>query len=360
MEKLHLDPGENSYDIIFEKDWSYLLKGLEDIGAPKKLLVVTDTNVDKLYAGEVCRILENSGYIAAKHIFAAGEENKNMDSILGICKSAAEHKLDRKSMMIALGGGVTGDMTGFAAAIYMRGIRFVQIPTTLLAQSDSSVGGKTGVDFAGSKNILGSFHQPSLVYINVSVLKTLPEKEFISGMGEVIKHGIIYDSEFFDYLTGNSEKVKSLDEDTLIKMSVKNCSIKADVVTKDEKEHDLRAILNFGHTIGHAAESSFNFTETHGACVGLGMCAASYIAYRRGMIDKDVFEKIISAEKLYGLPVSHSGTDPDAVYGFMKNDKKKDGDILKFILPEKIGKVVQKTDVTKDEIYAALEYIKQK
>lgn len=360
MEKLHLDLGENSYDIIFEKDWSYFLKGLSEINAPKKILVVTDSNVDKLYADEVCRILSGGGYDSAKYVFEAGEKNKCMDVILGICKSAVDHHMDRKSMIIALGGGVAGDMAGFAAAIYMRGIRFIQVPTTLLSQSDSSVGGKTGIDFAENKNILGAFHQPKLVYINVSVLKTLPEKEFISGMGEVVKHGIIYDKEFFDYLFENSEKIKALDTDTLIKMSKKNCSIKADVVMQDEKENGLRAILNFGHTIGHAAESSFNFSKTHGACVGLGMCAASFIAYKRGMLEAADFEKIKNAEKLYDLPVSADNLDFDAVYGFMKNDKKKDGDTLKFILPAEIGSVVQKTDVTKDEIYSALKYISGK
>lgn len=357
MEKLHLNFGENSYDIIIEKDWSLFLDNLSKINAPKKLLIVTDSNVDALYADEIHTLLNNAGYDCAKHVFAAGEKNKSMDTILGICRSAVEHHMDRKSMIIALGGGVAGDMAGFAAAIYMRGIRFVQVPTTLLSQSDSSVGGKTGIDFASNKNILGAFYQPKLVYINVSVLKTLPKDEFISGMGEVVKHGIIYDKDFFDYLVDNSAKIKSLDSDTLIKTVKRNCEIKADVVMQDEKESGLRAILNFGHTIGHAAESSFNFTVTHGACVGLGMCGASFIAYKRGMITAEELSRIKEAEKLYGLPTSAGNLDSDAVYEFMKNDKKKDGDTLKFILPTAIGSVTQKTDVTKDEIYSAFEYI---
>lgn len=357
MEKLHLDFGEKSYDIIIEKDWSYFFKSLSEINAPKKILVVTDSNVNRIYADEICRILNDGGFDCAKHVFEAGEKNKSMDTILGICKSAVEHHMDRKSMIIALGGGVVGDMAGFAAAIYMRGIRFIQVPTTLLSQSDSSVGGKTGIDFASNKNILGAFYQPALVYINVSVLKTLPEEEFISGMGEVVKHGIIYDREFFSYLCENSYKIKSLDSDTLIKTVKRNCAIKADVVMQDEKEAGLRAILNFGHTIGHAAESSFNFTKTHGACVGLGMCGASFIAYKRGMITAQELERIKDAEKLYGLPTTTDRLDFDTVYKFMKNDKKKDGDTLKFILPTTIGSVIQKTDVTKNEIYSAFEYI---
>jgi len=357
MEKLHLNLGENSYDILFEKDWSELVNGLKGINAPSKILVVTDSNVDKLYADEFLGILNNNGFDAAKHIFPAGEENKNMNTVLGICQSAIDHHMDRKSMMIALGGGVVGDMTGFAAAIFMRGIGFIQVPTTLLSQSDSSVGGKTGIDFAESKNILGAFHQPKLVYINVSVLKTLPEKEFISGMGEVVKHGIIYDKDFFNYLTENSDKVKSLDNDTLIAMTKKNCSIKADVVMQDEKENGLRAILNFGHTTGHAIESSLNFTQTHGACVGLGMCAASFIAFKRGLIDENTFEKIKNTERLYNLPVYEKNLNADTIFSFMCNDKKKENGSLKFILPTEIGAVIQTKDVTKNEIYSALGYI---
>ena len=358
MKKLHLNLNENSYDILFEKDWSYFTNALAEINAPKKLLVVTDSNVDALYADEVCSILNGAGYDTEKYVFPAGEENKSMDVILGICKAAIEHHMDRKSMIIALGGGVVGDMAGFAAAIYMRGIKFVQVPTTLLSQSDSSVGGKTGIDFCESKNILGAFHQPSLVYINVSTMKTLPEREFISGMGEVVKHAVIYDRNFFDYLMNNPEKIKGLDTDVLIEMSQKNCSVKANVVEQDEKEYGLRSILNFGHTIGHALESSFNFAQTHGACVGLGMCAASFIALKRGMITPEEFEQIKSAETIYGLPVSAGNINSDIVYKFMKNDKKKDGDTLKFILPESIGTVKQTTDVTKEEIYAALDYLK--
>jgi len=357
MEKLSLDFGENSYNIWFEKDFASFGDAMKDINAPKKLLIVTDTNVAGLYADEIENILSAEGYDVKTHIFTAGEENKGMDTILGICQACVDHHMDRKSMIIALGGGVVGDMAGFAAAIYMRGIRFVQVPTTLLSQSDSSVGGKTGIDFADSKNILGAFHQPKLVYINVATLRTLPEKEFVSGMGEVVKHGIIYNKEFFEYLKRNSDKVKMLDPEILINMAKTNCSIKADVVVQDEKESGLRAILNFGHTIGHAVESAFHFAMTHGACVGLGMCAAGYIAYKRGMISAETLDEIKEVISVYNIPTCAKIESSEEVVDFMQKDKKKAEGKLKFVLPVEIGKVVITDDVTPDEIYAAIEYI---
>lgn len=359
MEKLFVDLGKNSYEILLTDSFSSLTKALEDINAPKKLLVVTDSNVQKLYADEVNGLLLQNGYDSDVYVLEAGEENKNMDSILGICKACIDHQMDRKSMIVALGGGVVGDMAGFAAAIYMRGIDFVQIPTTLLSQSDSSVGGKTGIDFMNSKNILGAFHQPKLVYINVGTLKTLPKEQFVSGMGEVIKHGIIRNADFFDYLEENSDKIKTLESETLIKMDKINCSVKADVVEQDEKENGLRAILNFGHTIGHAVESAYNFKMTHGECVGIGMVGASYIAYKRGVIETENLNRIENILRLYDFKIRVKLPEKEEVFAFMQKDKKKVGGKLKFVLPVKIGEVTQKTDVTKEEIFDAFEYISE-
>lgn len=357
MEKLFVDLGKKSYDILFSDSFNGFAKAMSDINAPKKLLVVTDSNVKKLYADEVNDLLIKNGYDSKIYAFTAGEENKDMDTILGICGACIEHEMDRKSMIVALGGGVVGDMAGFAAAIFMRGIDFVQVPTTLLSQSDSSVGGKTGIDFMESKNILGAFHQPKLVYINVATLKSLPNEQFVSGMGEVIKHGIIRDSEFFDYIEKNSDKIKTLDNETLIKMDKINCSIKADVVEQDEKENGLRAILNFGHTIGHAVESAYDFKMTHGECVGIGMVGASYIAYKRNMIDESTLNRIENVLDMYGFKIRVDLPEKEVVYGYMQKDKKKIAGKLKFVLPTKVGEVMQTTDVSKDEIFAAFDYI---
>ncbi len=359
MDRLNVNLGEDSYDICFTDSFLKLADELNKINAPEKLLIVTDTNVGKLYADEVNNILNSAGFKCGVYVFCAGEENKGMETILGICSACMENGLDRKSMIIALGGGVVGDMAGFAAAIYMRGIRFVQVPTTLLSQSDSSVGGKTGIDFMNSKNILGAFHQPKLVYINVSTLKTLPPVQFVSGMGEVIKHGIIRDSEFYDFIKSNSDKIKSLESDILIKMTKRNCEIKSEIVEKDEKETGLRAILNFGHTIGHAAESALNFTMTHGECVGLGMAAVCKIAVKRGLISKDTALDIENVMKSYGFKLKADLPDADTIYSFMQKDKKKSNGKLNFVLPVRIGEVIRTTDVTEQEIREAVEYISQ-
>lgn len=359
MDKLRVNLGENSYDICFTDSFGGLCAALKEINAPQKLLVVTDTNVEKLYADEVNSILLNNGYDSAVYSFPAGEEMKGMDSILGICRACIEHGLDRKSMILALGGGVVGDMAGFAAAIYMRGIDFVQIPTTLLSQSDSSVGGKTGIDFMESKNILGAFHQPKLVYINVNTLKTLPPVQFVSGMGEVIKHGIIKDREFYDFVKYNTDDIKALDTELLIKMAKRNCGIKAEVVEEDEKENGLRAILNFGHTIGHAVESAMGFKLTHGECVGLGMTAVTKLAADRGLVTEEILTDIKNTLESYNFPTKVKMPDIDVVYSFMQKDKKKSMGKLKFVLPTEIGRVIQVQDVTQSEIYNAIAYIKE-
>ncbi|MCD8390789.1 MAG: 3-dehydroquinate synthase [Firmicutes bacterium] len=357
MEKIHVNLGVDSYDIKFSDSFAGLGAAMDEIKSPKKILIVTDTNVEKLYAGEVYNLLYGIGYDVRVFAFEAGEENKGFDAVMQICRACVEHAMDRNSMIIALGGGVVGDMAGFAAAIYMRGIRFIQIPTTLLSQSDSSVGGKTGIDFCGGKNIIGAFHQPKLVYINVSTLKTLPERELVSGMGEVIKHGIIRDAEFFDFLDSNVELVKSLNPLTLIKMDKRNCAIKAEVVEQDERENGLRAILNCGHTIGHAVESAYDFKMTHGECVGIGMIGAAYISYKRGLITKSELLRIENILAKYGFKIRAELPENDKVYALMKKDKKSIDGVLKFVLPAGIGEVIQTRDVTKAEIYGALDYI---
>lgn len=359
MDRLHVDLNENSYDIVFTDSFDNLADEVSSACSPQKILIVTDTNVSKIYALEVQAELNKTGAQTKIYEIKAGEENKNIEGILGICHACMEFGLDRNSMIAALGGGVVGDMSGFAAAIYMRGISFIQIPTTLLAQSDSSVGGKTGVDFEDSKNILGAFHQPKMVYINVNTLKTLPYEQIVSGMGEIIKHGVIRDKEFFEYIKSNKDRIQAFDTNTLVAMSKKNCTIKAEVVMKDEKESGLRAILNFGHTIGHAVESAFDFSFTHGECVGLGMIAASYISKQRGIFSEANFKEIEDILLEYGFKIKVKLPEYDKIMKFIKNDKKKISGKIKFILPETIGSVFQKTDITDAEICLALDYINE-
>ena len=350
--------GKAIYDIVLTQSFDGLKEAVSCLPVKEhKICIVTDSNVAPLYLEEVRAALAGCCKAVSVFTFPAGEENKHLDTVRNLYEHLILEHFDRKDMLVALGGGVVGDMAGFAAAIFMRGIDFVQVPTTLLSQSDSSVGGKTGIDFMESKNILGAFHQPKLVYINVATLKSLPNEQFVSGMGEVIKHGIIRDSEFFDYIEKNSDKIKTLDNETLIKMDKINCSIKADVVEQDEKENGLRAILNFGHTIGHAVESAYDFKMTHGECVGIGMVGASYIAYKRNMIDESTLNRIENVLDMYGFKIRVDLPEKEVVYGYMQKDKKKIAGKLKFVLPTKVGEVMQTTDVSKTEIFAAFDYI---
>mgnify|MGYP002575621696 CR=1 FL=1 len=329
------------------------LKKLKEFVRTGKNFIVFDRNTFSLFSEKIFSLTGKTDH----YVVASGEEGKDLSSAVGLINALYAAGVRKGDTVIGVGGGVVGDMAGFAAAIFMRGIDFVQVPTTLLSQSDSSVGGKTGIDFMESKNILGAFHQPKLVYINVATLKSLPNEQFVSGMGEVIKHGIIRDSEFFDYIEKNSDKIKTLDNETLIKMDKINCSIKADVVEQDEKENGLRAILNFGHTIGHAVESAYDFKMTHGECVGIGMVGASYIAYKRNMIDESTLNRIENVLDMYGFKIRVDLPGKEVVYGYMQKDKKKIAGKLKFVLPTKVGEVMQTTDVSKDEIFAAFDYI---
>lgn len=248
-------------------------------------------------------------------------------------------------------------MAGFAAATYLRGIDFIQVPTTLLAMADSSIGGKTGVDFMTYKNMVGAFHQPKLVYMNLSVLKTLPKREFNSGMSEIIKHGLIKDAAYYRWLRENQEKIRSLDYETLKQMVVRSCMIKKSVVEADPKEKGDRALLNFGHTIGHAIEKLLDFRLLHGECIAAGMAAAGYISYKRGFIGKTDLEDLTGLIKSFDLPVSISGISPEEIYETTKLDKKMQSDKIKFILLKEIGKAIIDLTVSKDEMTEAIQYI---
>lgn len=358
MDKLRVNLGDNSYDISFNEDFGALAKILDEIDAPKKILVVCDTNVLAIYADEVVGTLKKSGYDAVCYAFAAGEENKEIGTVLGICSAAMEAGLDRGSMILALGGGVTGDMAGMAAALYMRGIRCVQVPTTLLSQSDSSVGGKTGVDFRGAKNILGAFLQPSHVYINVGTLKTLPRREIISGMGEVIKHALIADAEFFDYLESNPAELMSLDARAMMTACRKNCAVKARVVEADERESGERMKLNFGHTIGHAIESAAGFSLSHGECVGIGIRAAAYISHKLGTLSEGDAVRIGEVLDRYGFSKA-CDFDFDTAAALLKKDKKCAAGKNRFVLLDGIGSAYITDEVSADLAEEALRLVKK-
>ena len=323
------------YNIYISKDIEKVRR--EDVGA--KCLVISDSNVWKIYGPKISYILPDDVSVYS-FVFEAGEEQKNIGVINDIYTMLVEKEFDRKDTIVALGGGVTGDMAGFAAATYMRGIGFLQIPTSLLAEVDSSVGGKTGIDYAGYKNIIGSFYQPDAVYISAGFLKTLSDRDIRTGLSEIIKYGVIWDNSLFEYIVDNMQKILDKDLDVLMYLIRKSCEIKAEVVSKDERENGIRAILNFGHTIGHAVESLSGFELTHGESVALGMIAATNIAYDIGILDsREDVDRIFDAIKKAGLPVSVSDMNAEDIYTAMLHDKKTLEGKLNFILPVSIGNV---------------------
>lgn len=354
---VHLND-EPIYDIFFANDFNSLPELLAGQGiADRRVCIVTESNVAPLYLDEIRNQLDGKCKELISIIFEAGESQKNLDTVKMIYEKLILAKFDRKDLLVALGGGVTGDITGFTAATYLRGIDFVQIPTSLLAQVDSSIGGKTGVDFDSYKNMVGAFHMPKLVYINVSTLTTLSDEQFISGMGEIIKHGLIKDSAYFDWLIENHDRILARDKDVLMEMIRVSCNIKRVVVENDPTEKGDRALLNFGHTLGHAIERYLDLKLSHGACVGIGCCLASVISYNRGDITEDELHKIIHAFGMFGFPtLKDYPVDADAVIEYTKNDKKMVGDKIKFILLHTIGDAYINTNVVPDDMKKAFEW----
>ena len=346
------------YDIVFQQSFDGLWEELAELGAAdKRLCIVTDSTVDGLYAAQILKFLEGKCRKAVKYVFPAGEEHKNLDTVRDVYRFLIEEGFDRKDMLLALGGGVCGDLTGFVAATYLRGIDFVQIPTTLLAQADSSIGGKTGVDFDSYKNMVGAFKMPRLVYMNLSVLKTLEERQFYSGFAEVMKSALIKDAPFYEWLIENMYEICERDLNTLEEMVIRTCSIKKMVVEKDPTEQGDRALLNLGHTIGHAIEKYKNFELYHGECVALGTVAAAYISWKKEMLSMEEFYEIRDMFVPFYLPISVENIDPQEILKLTKSDKKMEAGTIKFILLKKIGKAVIDRTVTDEEILAAIEEI---
>lgn len=349
-----------SYDIVFENSFHGILKELLPFSLKeRKLCIVTDSIVGFLYADELKEILLSAVFKVTIFTFPAGEINKNLTTVQRLYEFLIEQKFDRNDMLVALGGGVVGDLTGFAAATYLRGIRFIQVPTTLLAMSDSSVGGKTGVDLEAYKNMIGAFYMPKLVYMNVSTLLSLDNRQYYAGFGEVIKHGLIKQKEFYQWLKENEFKIKAKEYSILKQMVYKNCKIKKEVVEHDPFEQGERALLNFGHTIGHAVEKLLDFKMFHGECVSIGMAAASFISMRRNMITKEELYDILTMNQKFFLPINihESKITEESVLEAVSRDKKKDSNKIKFILLDGIGHAVIDTTVTKQEMSEAVSFI---
>ena len=322
--------------------------------------VITDDCVGSLHGKKFLAALKDIGLNASLIEFPAGEASKNINTVLDIAGKLMAAGADRETCLIALGGGVVGDIVGFVASIFMRGVPYIQIPTTLVAQVDSSIGGKTGVDLSFGKNLLGTFYQPCAVFANLSFLETLPEKEFNNGLSEIIKYGIIDDEKMFRVLETNMDAVKSKDPKLLLNIVETCCQIKKSVVEIDEKEHGLRRILNFGHTMGHALETLSKYNITHGEGVALGMIAAARISEKMGYLEDDAAKRIESLIRLAGLPVKiPTSLDGEKIIAQMKMDKKKKGDIVHFVLLKKIGMPFINGNIEHKLIAAVIEEMKK-
>lgn len=356
MKTLNVDLGDRSYPIYIGpgllSDESKILPYL----AASQALVVTNTTIDALYGEKVMALLSGVDK-AHKVVLPDGEAHKNLTTLNLIFDALLEGKHNRKTTLIALGGGVVGDMTGFAAAAYQRGVGFIQIPTTLLSQVDSSVGGKTGVNHELGKNMIGAFHQPNAVVIDTDVLSTLPTRELSAGLAEVIKYGLIADYTFFCWLEENVDALMSGDVSALEYAIERSCQIKANVVAKDEKESGVRAILNLGHTFGHAIESDQGYGSwLHGEAVGAGMVMACEMSTRLGWIDQDYYKRAKRLISRAGLPVSPPESMSEASFlKYMSVDKKVLDGTLRLVLPDGLGSSIVTEEFGLDVLKSTLD-----
>ncbi len=324
------------YDIIIGKDILNIIPDkINELTGAKNVVIITDDNVDRLYSEKVLNIVNNAGFNALKFVFPHGENHKTMETVCDILEFMAENNVTRSDLIIALGGGIVGDVTGYAAASYLRGTAFIQVPTTFLAAIDSSVGGKTGVNLKSGKNLAGAFYQPRLVLCDTDTFKTLPKENFKEGVCEAIKYGVICDKELFDLLSTN----ESIDIEAVIERCV---SIKAEIVAEDEFDTGKRQLLNFGHTIGHAIEKVTEFKISHGIAVGIGMAIISKISDLLGWTEEDTYSPIIKCLRNNDIPTD-TDVKTEELLSAMVKDKKRNGDTINLVIPQKIGNCVLKS-----------------
>ncbi|MFC1493119.1 3-dehydroquinate synthase [candidate division KSB1 bacterium] len=362
MKTIRVELGDRGYDILIGTGiLDVSIDALKNVLKSARVVVITDSNVSPLYEKKILELLTDIGTEITVFEIDHGERSKNIDVVMGLCRSFAGISLDRKAAVIAMGGGVVGDIAGFAASIYMRGIEFIQIPTTLLSACDSSVGGKVGINLDKAKNLIGAFHQPGLVIIDPEFLSTLPRREMISGMGEVVKTGLISSRILFDKINKNMKNILPLDDPELVTDVIYDCiSFKADVVQNDEKESGLRRILNFGHTVGHGVEAVLQKKGLlHGEGVIFGMLCAVYLSRTRNMINEHLFAEIRDCLLSLDLPEYVGKPDFDEVISFIRKDKKIIDNKINFVLLEDLGKPVICDDVNDSEIKDSFDYVKK-
>ena len=335
---VRVDVEGRGYDIRIGDDFRTTL---QVAGEGRSALVVADTHTGPLYAQEVQQVLTAGGYVCSYFEIPAGETSKSLAQLGAVLERAVGAGLDRKSLIVALGGGVVGDLAGFAAAVYLRGVSFLQIPTSLLAMVDSAVGGKTGINLPQGKNLVGAFYQPMAVGIHLDTLHSLPEREYRSGLAEVVKYGIIYDADFFAFLEREQAALLRRDRDVLASVVARCCEIKAEVVGKDEREGGLRAILNYGHTLGHAIEAVGGYGALlHGEAIAIGMVYANGVSQAVTGLSQSECVRVETLLTAFGLPVGlPHAFGWEALRDVMSADKKADRRVPTFVLAEALGKV---------------------
>lgn len=357
MKKIKVDITDKSnFTIYIGYPIEKIVKNLNFEKFGNKIIILSDKRVYSIYGEKLKKILEITGKKINEVVIPPGERQKNFNNVLNIIKKLLEFKVNRDDIILNLGGGVISDIGGFIASIYMRGIKYGNIPTTLLAQVDASIGGKTGINMEKGKNLVGSFYQPIFIYIDLKTLSTLPYKEIKQGLSEIIKYGIIKNRKIFESLEKIS--IKELEENLeyLVRESIK---IKIDVVKKDEKEKKgLREILNFGHTLGHGIEFSNLKRFSHGEAVYLGMIGESFISFKKGICGKEIFERIKELGKKFNFSTTFEKIDIEFLVNFLKYDKKIKKEKLRFVLPERIGKCKLGVELEEKEVIKILKELK--
>jgi 3-dehydroquinate synthase len=355
MPNVHVNLGPRSYDIaIGSGNLSDAVRFCDAEQEDAHAVIITDSNVDELYSDRIADPLQEAGAQVDILSVEAGEQSKSPEVAEELWEQLLDQGADRKTVVVALGGGVVGDLAGFVAATFARGLRFVQIPTTLLAQVDSSVGGKVGINLPGGKNMVGAFWQPRGVTIDVAVLETLPDREYRAGLAEVVKYGVIQDAEFFAYLEANIDPINTRDAAVLTRIVERCCRLKADVVEQDEREETgLRSILNYGHTFCHAFEAATGYEQLlHGEGVAIGMMCAARLAERLGRVDAAFVERQRDLLEAFELPLDVPNVEHDELIELMYRDKKVERGRLRFVLPSRLGHVELVPNVATDDILA--------
>lgn len=359
-DRVRVDLSERGYDILLGHGFESVL---DYRGSGASALVVSDSHVDALYGDAFTAALEANGFVCERAVVPAGETSKSLTQAAELFERALDARLDRKGLVVALGGGVVGDLAGFVAATYLRGVKLLQVPTSLLAMVDSSVGGKTAVNLPRGKNLVGVFYQPVQVAVNLDTLRTLPDREYRSGLAEVIKYGVIRDRDFFEALERQVDALNRRDESVLQAVIARCCEIKAEVVGRDERESGLRAILNYGHTLGHAIETISGYgVLLHGEAVALGMVYAGAVSCRVRGMDAAEAERVVALMEALQLPVSRRGLGNGVTWSRLRDamsaDKKARCSVPTFVLADAIGLVSEGCDVPEEELESVFQAMK--